>query len=175
MFSSWSAGEDSWGSLGQDALDNKEIKPHNPKGNQPWISIWRTDAGAPILWHLMGAIETAPISHPLSWLIGTDPDAEEDWGQVEKGATEDLMVGWHHRHNGHGFEQTMGDNGGQGSLACCSPWGGKGLDMIQWLSKSKCRLSRKLKHIAFSGITWLGNACPLFRKTSHRGYQRRQM
>ena len=56
-----------------------------------------------------------------SQLIGKDPDA----GQEEKGATEDAMVGWHHRLNGHGFEQTPGDGEGQVNLVCCSPWGGK--------------------------------------------------
>ena len=59
-----------------------------------------------------------------SWLIGKDPDAEKDWRQ-EKGMTEDEMVGWHHRLNGHEFEQTLGDSGGQGSLVCCNPWGRK--------------------------------------------------
>ena len=56
-------------------------------------------------------------------------------GQEEKGATEDEMVGWHHRLNGRGFEQTQGDSEGQGSLACCSPWGHKELDMIQLNNK----------------------------------------
>ena len=58
-----------------------------------------------------------------SWLIGKDPDAGKDWGQKEKGETEDEMVEWHHQLNGHGSEQTLGVSGGQGSLACCSPWG----------------------------------------------------
>ena len=64
-------------------LDSKEIKPVNPKGNQPWIFIGRTDAEAPILWP----------PDAKSWLIGKDPDAEKDWRQEEKGATEDEMVG----------------------------------------------------------------------------------
>ena len=69
-------------------LDSKEIKPVNPKGNQPWVFIRRTDAEAetPVLW--------APDWK--SRLIGKDPDAGKDWGQ-EKGTTEDEMVGWHHR------------------------------------------------------------------------------
>ena len=73
----------------------------------------------------------APILWPpdvKSWLIGKDPDAGKDWGQEEKGATEDDMVGWHHQLDGHAFEQTPWDSEGQGSLACCSPWGGKELD-----------------------------------------------
>ena len=71
-------------------LDYKEIKPVNPKGNQPWIVIGRTDAEAPILWP----------PDPKSWLTGKAPDAGKDWGQ-EKGVTEDEMVGWHPRLNGH--------------------------------------------------------------------------
>ena len=57
-----------------------------------------------------------------SQLIGKDPDAGKDRGPEEKGAAEDEMVGWHHRLNGHEFEQTLGDSEGQGSLVCCSPW-----------------------------------------------------
>ena len=63
-----------------------------------------------------------------SWLIGKDPDAGKDWGQEEKGATEDDMVAWHHQLNGHEFEQILRDEG-QGSLVCCSPRGCKELDM----------------------------------------------
>ena len=66
---------------------------------------------------------------PIFWppdaknrLIGKDSDAGRDWGQEEKGTTEDEMVGWHHRLNGHGFGWTPGVGDGQGSLACCSPW-----------------------------------------------------
>ena len=57
-----------------------------------------------------------------SWLIRKDPDAGKDWRQ-EKGMTQDKTVGWHHRRNGHECEQAPGDCDGQGSLACCSPWG----------------------------------------------------
>ena len=64
-----------------------------------------------------------------NWLIWKDPDAGKDWGQEEKGVTEDEMVGWYHRLNGHEFEQTSGDSEGQGSLACCSPWGREESDM----------------------------------------------
>ena len=97
-------------------LDCK-IKPVNSKGNQPWTCIGRTDAEgeAPLLWP----------PDVKSWLIGKHPDAGKDWRQEEKGMTEDEMVGWHHRLNGHGFEQTPGVGEGQGSLACCSPWGCK--------------------------------------------------
>ena len=90
------------------------VKPVNPKGNQPWIFIGRTDAEAkaPILW----------TPDAKSWLIGKDPDAGKDWGQ-EKGTTEDEMVGWHYWLNGNEFEQVPGIGEGQGSLVCCSPWG----------------------------------------------------
>ena len=95
-------------------LDSKEIKPVDPKGNQCWIFIGRTDAEVEvlILW----------ASNVKSLLTGKDPDAGKDWGQEEKGMTEDKMVGWLHWLNGCEFEQTRGHSEGQGSLACCSPW-----------------------------------------------------
>ena len=107
-------------------LDYKESKPINPKGNQSWIFIGRTDAEAevPILWP----------PDAKNWLIGKDPDAGKDWRQEEKGMTEDEMVGWHHQLNGHNFEQAPGDGERQGSLACCIPWGRKELDMTEWLN-----------------------------------------
>ena len=67
-----------------------------------------------------------------SWLIGKDPDAGKDWEQEEKGMTEDEMVGWHHRLNGHGFRWTLGVGNGQGGLACCGSWGSKESDMTEW-------------------------------------------
>ena len=110
-------------------LDFKEIKPVNPKGNQPWIFIARTDSEDvdPILW--------APDGK--NWLIGKDPDAGKDWRQEQKRMTEDEMVGWHHRLNGHEFEQAPGDGEGQGSLECYSPWGHKELDTTEWLNNDK--------------------------------------
>ena len=93
-------------------LNNKKIKPVNPKGSQLWILIGRTDAEVLILWP----------PDAKSWLIEKAPDAEKDWEQEEKGTTEDEMVGCHHRPDGHEFEQTLGDSKGQGSLVCCSPW-----------------------------------------------------
>ena len=105
-----------------------KIKPVNRKGNQPWIFIGGTDAE-----------DKAPILGPpnvKNWLIGKDSDAGKDWRQEEKGTTEDEMVGWHHRLNGHEFEQVgppqVGD--GQGSLVCCSPWGCKELDTTEQLN-----------------------------------------
>ena len=96
-------------------LDCKEIKLVNPKGNQSWIFIGRTDVEAetPILWP----------PDAKNWLIWKDPDAGKDWRQEEKEMTEDEMVGWHHQLNGHEFEQAPGAGDGQGGLTCCSPWG----------------------------------------------------
>ena len=112
-------------------LDSKEIKPVNPKWNQPWVFTGRTDAEAetPILWP----------PDLKSRLTGKDPDAGKDWGQEEKGITEnkivgeDEMVGWHHWLSGHEFEQTLGDSEGQGSLA----WGHNESDMTEWLNNNK--------------------------------------
>ena len=72
--------------------------------------------------------------HRKSYLFGKDPDAQKDWRREEKGITEDAMVGWHHRFNGHEFEQTLGDCAGQGSLACCSLWDRKESDTTEWLN-----------------------------------------
>ena len=109
-------------------FDCKEIKLVSPKGNQSWIFIGRTDAEgeAPILW--------SPDAE--SQLIGKDPDTGKDWRQEQKGTTEDELVGWHHRLNGHEFEQAPGDGEGQGSLACCSPWGHKELDTTERLNNN---------------------------------------
>ena len=109
-------------------LDCKEIKPVHPEGNQSWIFIGRTDAEA----------ETTILWSPdvKNWLIGKDPDAGKDWRQ-EKGMTEDEMVGWHHWLDGHGFDQALGVDNGQGSLACCSPWSHKELDTTERLNWTK--------------------------------------
>ena len=105
-------------------LDCKEIKLVNPKGNQCWIFLGRTDAEALVLW---------PPDEKRQ-LIGKDPDAGKDWEQEEKGVSEVGTVGWHHWLNGHEFEQTLGDGEGQGSLACCSPWGRKASDTTERLN-----------------------------------------
>ena len=99
----------------ENPLDFKKIKRVNPKGNQSWIFIGRAEADAPLPW--------APDAK--NWLFAKDPDPGKDWRQEEKGMTEDEMVGWHHRLDGHEFEQALGDGKGQGSLACCSPWSHK--------------------------------------------------
>ena len=113
-----------WRRLLRVPLDCKELKPVNPKGNQPWIFIGRTDAEAPILWP----------PDPKSWLIGKDPDVGKDWRQEEKGMTEEEMFGWHHWLDGHKFAQARGVGDGQGSLACCSPWGCKESDTSEQLN-----------------------------------------
>ena len=107
-------------------LDCKEIKQVYPKGNQPWIFIGRTDAEAPLLWP----------PNVQSQFIRKDPDAEKDWRQEEKGTTEDKMVGWHHRLNGHEFEKAPGDGEGQVWRVCCSLSRHKESDKTEWLNNS---------------------------------------
>ena len=108
----------------------KEIHPVHSKEHQSWVFFGRNDAKAetPILWP----------PDAKSWLIGKDCDAGRDWGQEEKGMTEDEMAGWHHRLNGLEFEWTPGDGDGQGGLACCDSWGRKELDKterLNWLTE----------------------------------------
>ena len=104
-------------------LDCKEIQPVNPQGNHSWIFVGRTyaEAETPVLWP----------PDAMNWLIGEDPDAGKDWRREEKGTTEDEMVGWYHQVDGHEFEQALGVGDGQGSVACCSPWGRKELDTAE--------------------------------------------
>ena len=101
-----------WRRLLRSPLDCKEIQPVHPKGNQSWVFIGKTDAKAetPILWP----------PDLKSWLIWNDPDAGKDWGQEEKGMTEDEMVGWHQQLDGQEFEQALGVGDGQGNLMYCS-------------------------------------------------------
>ena len=101
-------------------LDCKEIKPVNPKGKQPWILIGKTDAEAevPKLW----PPDQRANSLEKSLMLGKTE------GRRREGETEGEMVGWHHRLNGHEFEQTPGESEGQGSLVCFSPWGCKKTD-----------------------------------------------
>ena len=115
-----------WEKTLESPLDCKEIQPVYPKGDQSWVFIGRTDVEA----------ET-PIHWPpdaKSWLIGKDPDAGRDWGQEEKGPTEDEMVGWYHGLNGHRFGWTPVVGDAQGGLACCSSWGHKESDITEWLN-----------------------------------------
>ena len=106
-------------------LDCKEIQPVHPEGDQPWGFFGRNDAKAetPVLW----------LPHAKSWLIGKDSDAGRDWGQEEKGTTEDEMLGWHHWLDGGESEWTPGVDG-QGGLECCESWGHKEPDMTERLN-----------------------------------------
>ena len=110
-------------------LEYKEIKPVNPKGNQSWIFIGRTEAEA-----------EAPKPWPhdaKNWLIGKYPDVGKVWRQEEKRTLEDEMAGWNHWHFWHEFEQSPGVGDEQGSPVCCSPWGRNMLDMpepLNWLT-----------------------------------------
>ena len=125
-------------------LDCKEIQPVNPKGYQPWILTGRTDANA-----------IAPICgppDPKSWLIAKDPDAWKGWGQKDKGATKDDMVGLYHRLNGYEFEQIQGDSERQESLACHSSWGRKESDTTEQLSNKEQALEHTVQ-LYFGGIS----------------------
>ena len=117
-----------WRRLFECPLDCRKIKPVSLKGNQPWTFIGRTDAEteAPILW-------TPDVKRQR---VGKDPDAGKDWGQCEKGETEDKMVGWHHWLSGHELEQTLGDSEGQGCLVSCWSWSHKESDMTWWLNSN---------------------------------------
>ena len=130
-------GEDSWEFLGLQG-----IKPVNPKGNQSWIFIGRTDAVA----------ETLNLWPPdaKNWLIWKDPDAGKDQRQEEKGTTEDEMVGWHHQLNGHESDQALGVGDGQGSLEYFSPWGLKWWGLNEWFFQG---VSHKIIETA-KGKSW---------------------
>ena len=121
-------------------LDWKETQPVNPKGNQSWIFLGRTDAEAeaPILW----------LPDAKNWLTGKDPDAGKDWRQEEKGMTEDEMVRWYHRLDGHEFEQALAGGDGQGSLACCSPRGLNESDTTEWLNWTELSLSPACNYLS---------------------------
>ena len=103
----------------------KEIQPVHSEGDKPWDFFRRNDAKAetPVLWP----------PHVKSWLTGKDSDAGRDWGQEEKGTTEDEMAGWHHWLDGCESQWTPGVGDGQGGLACCDSWGRKESDMTERL------------------------------------------
>ena len=107
-------------------MDCKEIQPVHSKGDLSWVFFGRNDAEAetPVIWP----------HHSKSWLIGKDSKAGRDWGQEEKGTTEDEMAGWHHRLDGREFEWTPEVGDGQGGLACCNSWDCKESDTTEWLN-----------------------------------------
>jgi len=107
-------------------LDCREMQPVHSKGDQSWVFIGRTDAKAetPVLWP----------PQVKSWLTGKDSDARRDWGQEEKGTTEDEIAGWLHRLDGHEFGWTPSFGDGQGGLACCDSWDHKESDTTEWLN-----------------------------------------
>ena len=115
-----------WRRTLESPLDCKEIQPVHSKGDQPWCSLegMMLKLKLPILWP----------PHAKSWLIGKDSDAGRDWGQEEKGTTEDETAGWHHRFDGREFEWTPGVGDGQGGLACCDSCSRKELDTPEGLN-----------------------------------------
>ena len=123
-------------------LDCKEIQPVHSKGDQPWDFLGRNDAKAetPVLWP----------PHAKSWLTGNDPDAGRDWGQEEKGMTEEEMAGGRHWFEGRESEWILGVGDGQGGLACCDLWGRKELDTAEWLI-----WSQRVGHDWATDLIWL--------------------
>ena len=113
----------------ENLLDRKEIQPVHSEGDQSWMFIGGTDAEAetPVLWP----------PHAKSWLFGKDFDAGRDWGQEEKGMTEDEMAGWHHWLDGSESDWTPGVGDGPGGLACSDSWGHKEsetTERLNWLT-----------------------------------------
>ena len=127
-------------------LDCKEIQLVHPKGKQSWIFMGRTDVEAvtTILW--------SPDAK--NWLIWKDPDLGKNGRQEEKGTTEDEMVGWHHRLDGHEFEQALGVGDGQGSLVCCSPWGHKESDTTEQLIWTELKSYKRSMQTLTKQLLW---------------------
>ena len=119
-----------WRRLFEGPLDCKETQPIHSE-DQPWDFFGRNDAKAetPVLWP----------PHVKSWLIGKDTDAWRDWGQEEKGTTEDEMAGWHHWLDAHEPQWTPGVGDGQGGLECCDSWGRKESAMTEQLNWTELR------------------------------------
>ena len=139
-------------------LDCKEIQPVHPEGDQSWVFIGRADAEAetPILWPL----------DAKSCLIWKDPYAGKAWGREEKGTTEDEMVGWHHRLNGHEFGWTLEVGDGQGGLVCCCSRGRKESDTkrLNWTELNDTKLLKVFCKLNYANkinlVSW-DNACKL--------------
>ena len=136
-------------------LDCKEIQPVHSRGDQPWDFFGRNDAKAetPVLWP----------PHAKSWVTGKDSDAGRDWGQEEKGMTEDEMVGWHHWPDGCESEWTPGVGDGQGGLVCCDSRGHKELDTTERLNWSELNLVMSMCRV-FSCV--VGRGCLLWSMNS---------
>ena len=135
-------------------LDCKEIQPVHSEGDQPWDLFGRNDAKAeaPVLWP----------PHAKSWLIGKDSDAGRDWGQEEKGTTEDEMAGWYHWLDGRQSEWTRGDGDGQGGLACCDSWGRKESDTTERLNWTELNWTERVEW-------WNNTTISVFLKKSSHG------
>ena len=130
MPSNCGAGEDPWRVLWTARRSNQSIlKEINPKYSLEGLLL---EAEAPIVWP----------PDAKSWLIWKDLDAGKDWGQEEKGTTENEMAGWHHWLNGHGFGWTLGVGDGLGGLACCDSWGRKESDTTEWLNWTEWSISK---------------------------------
>ena len=125
-------------------LDCKEIQPVHSEGDQPWDFFGRNDTKAetPVLWP----------PHVKSWLIGKDSDAGRDWGQEEKGTTENKMAGWHHWLDGRESEWTLGLGDGQGGLACWDSWGRKESDTTERLIWSDLILNLDFVFLCFCNV-----------------------
>ena len=148
-------GEDSWESFGL-----QWDLPVHSEGDQPWDFFGKNDAKAetPVLWPL----------HVKSWITGKDSDAERDWGQEEKGTTEDEMAGWHHWLDGRESEWTLGVGDGQGGLACCDSWGRIESDTTEWLNWTELNwkhLSFLLAWLVIQSFAKLVSECPLNKQT----------
>ena len=140
------------------SLDSKEIKPVNPKGNQPWISgRTNTEAEAPTLWP----------PDAKSCLIWKKPWCWGRLGAVER-VMEDEMVRWHHQLNGHEFEQTPGDSEGQRCLECCSSWGHKQSDTTKWTKSNNDNSKDETTMIKdINGAHWWNQKICLFFENWH--------
>ena len=127
-------------------LDCKEIQPVHSEEDQPWVFFGRNDAKAetPVLWP----------PHAKSWLIGKDSDAGRDWGQEEKGTTEDEMAGWHHWLDGRESQWTPKVSDGQGGLACYNSWGCKESDTTERLIWSDLIRAKKEKLRPVYNLRW---------------------